>query len=63
MKYFKKYYAHVFILGFVLFALTGAYYSTPMILNFEYEFKATISGEDPEPLKPISPPDKSIRNI
>ncbi|MBE2218606.1 MAG: hypothetical protein IAE90_10400 [Ignavibacteria bacterium] len=63
MKYFKRYYAHFFLLGLVLFALTGAYYSTPMVLDFEYEFKTSVQKAPTKPFKPILPLDKAILDI
>jgi len=63
MKTFKKYYAHFIFLGFILFGLTGAYYSTPMLPNVEIEFKSAPIDKNyqlkPEP----SRVNKEIRNI
>ncbi len=52
MKTIKKFYAHFIFLGFVLFSLTGAYYSTPMLPDVEIEFKASIQNDyhNPSPL-------------
>ena len=66
MKTFKKYYAHFIFLGFILFGLTGAYFSTPMLPDVETHFKSTTIFEDYHPYHQpeIKPPvNKDLRNI
>jgi len=63
MKTLKKYYAHFLFLGFILFGLTAAYYSTPMLPDVEIEFKASIQKDYHKPSTPVSPLRKVILDI
>jgi len=59
----KKYYGYFAVIGLMLFACVGAYYSTPMLPDVEIEFKGSIRKDIHKRTPPVSPVRKYQLNI
>lgn len=59
MKFIRRFYAFIIILGLFMFSAFAAYYSTPMLPDVEIEFKANV----PEDIYKTKPPVLQDRNV